>query len=59
MSDFLSKDDLKDMLGLSISTIDRNLKKLPRIKLGGRNSKVLFPRADVEKYLREILSTKS
>ena len=59
MSKLISKSKLKDMLGISTRTIDRNLKHLPRIKLGGRNSKVLFPLADVEKYLRENLSSKS
>ena len=54
MSDYLNKRQLKSMLGISNSTIQRKLKDLPRIKLGNdKNSRVLFPRPEIDDYIRK------
>ncbi len=54
MTDYLNKRQLKSMLGISNSTIQRKLKDLPRIKLGNdKNSRVLFPRPDIDDYIRK------
>ncbi len=54
MTDYLNKRQLKSMLGISNSTIQRKLKDLPRIKLGNdKNSRVLFPRPEIDDYIRK------
>jgi len=42
---------LKDYLGVSLGTINNKLNELPHIKWGdNRNSRVLFPVEEIEKY---------
>ena len=59
MKNYISKNQLKNYLGVSISTIDRKLKELPHVKLGNaRKSRVLFPIEKIEKYLDDKSSQK-
>jgi len=54
MTEYLSKKQLERLLGVSPSTIQRKLKDLPKIKFGKyKNSRVLFPRPEIDIYLRE------
>ncbi|MCS5544193.1 MAG: helix-turn-helix domain-containing protein [SAR86 cluster bacterium] len=54
MTVYLNKKQLERLLGVSPSTIQRKLKDLPRIKFGKyKNSRVLFPRPEIDIYLRE------
>ena len=54
MNEYLNKRQLEELFGLSTSTINRKLKDLPKIKIGNsRNSRVLFPRPEIDIYLRE------
>ena len=54
MTEYLNKKQLETLLGVSPSTINRKLKDLPKIKIGNsRNSRVLFPRPEIDIYLRE------
>ena len=54
MQNYISKNQLKNYLGVSLSTIDRKLKELPHIKWGNaRKSRVLFPVGKIEKYLED------
>jgi predicted DNA-binding transcriptional regulator AlpA len=50
----LNKRQLEELFGLSTSTINRKLKDLPTIKIGNsRNSRVLFPRPEIDIFIRE------
>ena len=54
MTVYLNKKQLERLLSVSPSTIQRKLKDLPRIKFGKyKNSRVLFPRPEIDIYLRE------
>ena len=54
MQNYINKNQLKDYLGVSLSTIDRKLNELPHIKWGNaRKSRVLFPVEQIEKYLED------
>lgn len=54
MTEYLSKKQLETLLGVSASTIQRKLKDLPTIKFGKyKNSRVLFPRPEIEIFLRD------
>ena len=54
MQNYINKNQLKDYLGVSLSTIDRKLNELPHIKWGNaRKSRVLFPVGKIEKYLED------
>ena len=51
MQRYLNKNELKDYLGVSLGTINNKLNELPHIKWGdNRNSRVLFPVEEIEKY---------
>ena len=51
MQRYLNKNELKARLGVSLPTINRKLNELPHIKWGNnRNSRVLFPVEEIEKY---------
>ncbi len=55
MQRYLSKNELKDYLGVSLGTINNKLKELPHIKWGdNRNARVLFPVVEIEKYFGNI-----
>ena len=59
MKNYISKNQLKNYLGVSISTIDRKLKELPHVKFGNaRKSRVLFTIEKIEKYLDDKSSQK-
>ena len=59
MKNYISKNQLKNYLGVSLSTIDRKLKELPHVKFGNaRKSRVLFPIEKIEKYLDDKSSQK-
>ncbi|MAL46585.1 hypothetical protein [Hyphomonas sp.] len=50
--EYLSKRQLKDLLGISYSTIHRKFKNFPRLKLGeAKNSRVLFPRPAIDQFI--------
>ena len=54
IQNYLSKNQLKNYLGVSLSTINRKLKELPHVKFGNaRKSRVLFPVGKIEKYLED------
>ena len=54
MQNYINKNQLKNYLGVSLSTIDRKLKELPHVKFGNaRKSRVLFPVGKIEKYLED------
>ena len=56
---FISKNELANSLGVSLSTINRKLKELPHIKLGNtRTSRVLFSVPKVQEYLEDYSSNK-
>ena len=59
--EYLSKRQLKDLLGISYSTIHRKFKNFPRVKLGeAKNSRVLFPRPQIDEFItREFMDSKS
>ena len=51
MQRYLNKNELKDYLGVILVTINNKLNELPHIKWGdNRNSRVLFPVEEIEKY---------
>ena len=51
MQRYLNKNELKEYLGVSLCTINNKLNELPHIKWGdNRNSRVLFPVEEIEKY---------
>ena len=55
MQRYLSKNELKDYLGVSLGTINNKLKELPHVKWGNnRNARVLFPVVEIEKYFGNI-----
>lgn len=55
MRRYLSKRELADRLGVSLSTINNKLNDLPKVKFGeARNSRVLFPLAKLEKLFPDI-----
>ena len=50
--EYLSKRQLKDLLGISYSTIHRKFKNFPRLKLGeAKNSRGLFPRPAIDQFI--------
>ena len=50
--EYLSKRQLKDLLGISYSTIHRKFKNFPRLKLGeAKNRRVLFPRPAIDQFI--------
>ena len=54
MQNYINKNQLKNYLGVSLSTINRKLKELPHVKFGNaRKSRVLFPVGKIEKYLED------
>ena len=57
---YLSKRQLKDLLGVSYSTIQRKFKKFPKIKLGeAKNSRVLFPRPAIDQFIEREFKDKN
>ena len=58
--EYLSKRQLKNLLGISYSTIHRKFKNFPRVKLGeAKNSRVLFPRPQIDEFItREFMDSK-
>ena len=59
--EYLSKLQLKNLLGISYSTIHRKFKNFPRVKLGeAKNSRVLFPRPQIDEFItREFMDSNS
>jgi predicted DNA-binding transcriptional regulator AlpA len=59
--EYLSKRQLKNLLGISYSTIHRKFKNFPRLKLGeAKNSRVLFPRPQIDEFItREFMDSNS
>ena len=56
---YVSKNELANSLGVSVSTINRKLKELPHIKLGNtRTSRVLFSVPKVLEHLEDYSSNK-
>ena len=50
--EYFSKRQVKDLLGISYSTIHRKFKNFPRLKLGeAKNSRVLFPRPAIDQFI--------
>ena len=59
MQNYINKNQLKNYLGVSLSTINRKLKELPHVKFGNaRKSRVLFPVGKIEKYLEDYSHNK-
>ena len=58
---YISKRQLKDLLGVSYSTIQRKFKNFPKVKLGeSKNSLVLFPRPQIDEFItREFMDSNS
>jgi hypothetical protein len=55
MRSYITKRELADTLGVSLSTINNKLNDLPRYKFGkARNSRVLFPLAKLKKLFPDI-----
>ena len=59
--EYLNRRQLKDLFGISYSTIHRKFKNFPKIKLGeAKNSRVLFPRPQIDEFItREFMDSKS
>jgi len=58
--EYLSKRQLKDLLGISYSTIHRKFKNFPRLKLGeAKNSRVLFPRPAIDQFIEREFKDKN
>ena len=58
--EYLSKRQLKDLLGISYSTIHRKFKNFPRLKLGeAKNSRVLFPRPAIDQFIAREFKDKN
>ena len=58
--DYISKRQLKDLLGVSYSTIHRKFKNFPKIKLGeAKNSRVLFPRPAIDQFIEREFKDKN
>ena len=56
--DYISKNELANWLGVSLSTINRKLPELPAIKLGSaRKSRVIFSVPKVNEYLENLTPT--
>tara|TARA_B100000959_G_C14542046_1_gene444034 strand:+ start:84 stop:353 length:270 start_codon:yes stop_codon:yes gene_type:complete len=56
--DYISKNELANWLGVSLSTINRKLPELPAIKLGNaRKSRVIFSVPKVNEYLENLTPT--
>lgn len=50
--DYISKNELANSLGVSMSTINRKLKEIPHVKMGNtRQSRVIFSIEKVSDYL--------
>ena len=50
--EYLNRRQLKDLFGISYSTIHRKFKNFPRLKLGeAKNSRVLFPRPAIDQFI--------
>ena len=57
--DYISKNELANWLGVSLSTINRKLPELPAIKLGNaRKSRVIFSVPKVNEYLENLTPIK-
>ena len=58
---YISKRQLKDLLGVSYSTIQRKFKNFPKVKLGeSKNSRLLFPRPQIDEFItREFMDSNS
>ena len=58
---YISKRQLKDLLGVSYSTIQRKFKNFPKVKLGeSKNSRVLFPLPQIDEFItREFMDSNS
>ena len=53
--EYISKNELANWLGVSLSTINRKLPELPAIKLGNaRKSRVIFSVPKVNQYLENL-----
>ena len=51
---YISKNELANSLGVSVTTINRKLKEIPHLKLGDtRQSRVLFSIEKVKDYLND------
>ena len=58
--EYLSKRQLKDLVGISYSTIHRKFKNFPKIKLGeAKNSRVLFPRPAIDQFIEREFKDKN
>ena len=58
--EYLSKRQLKNLLGVSYSTIQRKFKNFPKVKLGeAKNSRVLFPRPQIDEFIQSEFKDKS
>ena len=59
--EYLNRRQLKDLFGISYSTIHRKFKNFPRVKLGeAKNSRVLFPRPQIDEFItREFMDSNS
>ena len=55
MNNYMSKNELANSLGVSLPTINRKLKEIPHIKMGGhRQSRILFDPEKVKEYLKKF-----
>ena len=58
--EYLNRRQLKDLLGVSYSTIQRKFKQFPKIKLGeAKNSRVLFPRPAIDQFIEREFKDKN
>ena len=55
MNNYITKNELAESLGVSLASINRRMKEIPHMKMGGkRTNKVLFDPEKVEEYLKKF-----
>ena len=55
MNNYMSKNELAESLGVSLASINRRMKEIPHMKMGGnRTNQVLFDPEKVEEYLKKF-----
>ena len=55
MNNYMSKNELAESLGVSLTSINRKMEEIPHIKMGGhRQSRILFDPGNVKEYLKKF-----
>ena len=58
--EYLNRRQLKDLFGVSYSTIHRKFKNFSKVKLGeAKNSRVLFPRPAIDQFIEREFKDKN